>query len=207
MTVLRNPSETCRIIAEIYYCPVHYPKFCRIVYPQYRYQYLCTASLNSPTNLLSNGELLKPNYRVSINHVTCGSVLTVSNVTDAFSVWLNFNFCTSLNLFYLSFNYLILETTTLQHFLHAEIHLHIINKVGIVGNAYIDLTKEEREYKCSSEITDNLSFTIIFTVEVDDSTRYRYLLNKPVVFTNSFSQKNALINHYGQIGTLQRMRS
>ncbi|XP_003375322.1 glyco protein hormone beta-5, partial [Trichinella spiralis] len=121
MTVLRNPSETCRIIAEIYYCPVHYPKFCRIVYPQYRYQYLCTASLNSPTNLLSNGELLKPNYRVSINHVTCGSVLTVSNVTDAFSVWLNFNFCTSLNLFYLSL-------------------------VGIVGNAYIDLTKEERQY-------------------------------------------------------------
>ncbi|KRY27333.1 hypothetical protein T01_11263 [Trichinella spiralis] len=114
-------------------------------------------------------------------------------------------------------------------------------RVGIVGNAYIDLTKEERQYrwygeqlerplpylenfmppllmrkatfidnvsqKCSSEITDNLSFTIIFTVEVDDSTRYRYLLNKPVVFTNSFSQKNALINHYGQIGTLQRMRS
>ncbi|KRX32195.1 hypothetical protein T09_1054, partial [Trichinella sp. T9] len=70
--------------------------------------------------------------------------------------------------------------------------------MGIVGNAYIDLTKEERQYrwygerlerplpylknfmplllmwkatfidnvsqKCSSEITDNLSFTIIFTV-------------------------------------------
>ncbi|KRY27334.1 hypothetical protein T01_12915, partial [Trichinella spiralis] len=93
---------------------------------------------------------------------------------------------------------LIHETTTLHHFLHAEIHLHIINKVGIVGNAYIDLTKEERQYrwygerlerplpylenfmpllliqkvtfidnvsqKCSSEITDNLSFTIILTV-------------------------------------------
>ncbi|XP_003375430.1 hypothetical protein Tsp_08422 [Trichinella spiralis] len=74
-----HPHETCRIIAEIYYCPVHYPKFCRIVYPQYRYQYLCTASLNSSTNLLSNGELLKPNHRISIDHVTCGGVLTVSN--------------------------------------------------------------------------------------------------------------------------------
>ncbi|KRX39944.1 hypothetical protein T09_10451 [Trichinella sp. T9] len=50
-----------------------------IVYPQYRYQYLCTASLNSPANLLSNGELLKPNHRISIDHVTCGGVLMVSN--------------------------------------------------------------------------------------------------------------------------------
>ncbi|KRY30672.1 hypothetical protein T03_5255 [Trichinella britovi] len=48
-------------------------------YPQYRYQYLCTASLNSPANLLSNGELLKPNHRISIDHVTCGGVLMVSN--------------------------------------------------------------------------------------------------------------------------------
>ncbi|XP_003375186.1 conserved hypothetical protein [Trichinella spiralis] len=126
-------EKSIRIIGEIYYCPVHYPKFCRIVYPQYRFQYLCTASLNSPTNLLSNGELLKPNYRVSIDHVTCGSVLTVSNVTDAFSVWLNFNFCTSLNLFYLSL-------------------------VGIVGNAYIDLTKEERQYvRKNKEIRENSS--------------------------------------------------
>ncbi|KRY26919.1 hypothetical protein T03_16686, partial [Trichinella britovi] len=36
--------------------------------------------LNSPANLLSNGELLKPNHRISIDHVTCGGALTVSNV-------------------------------------------------------------------------------------------------------------------------------
>ncbi|KRY04716.1 hypothetical protein T12_10070, partial [Trichinella patagoniensis] len=41
---------------------------------------------------------------------------------------------------------------------------------------------------------------------VDDSTRYRYRLNKPVFFTYSFPQKNALVNCYGQIATLQRMR-
>ncbi|KRY26446.1 hypothetical protein T03_362 [Trichinella britovi] len=46
----------------------------------YRYQYVCAASLNSPANLLSNGELLKLNHRISIDHETCGGVLMVSNV-------------------------------------------------------------------------------------------------------------------------------
>ncbi|KRY30175.1 hypothetical protein T01_14841, partial [Trichinella spiralis] len=80
----------------------------------------------------------------------------------------------------------------------ASVKLYLLIIVGIVGNAYIDLTKEERQYrwygerlerplpylenfmpllliqkvtfidnvsqKCSSEITDNLSFTIILTV-------------------------------------------
>ncbi|KRZ93679.1 hypothetical protein T08_3823 [Trichinella sp. T8] len=49
------------------------------VYPQYRYQYVCAASLNSPANLLSNGELLKLNHRISIDHETYGGVLMVSN--------------------------------------------------------------------------------------------------------------------------------
>ncbi|KRZ67936.1 hypothetical protein T08_6146, partial [Trichinella sp. T8] len=34
--------------------------------------------LNSPANLLSNGELLKLNHRISFDHETCGGVLTVS---------------------------------------------------------------------------------------------------------------------------------
>ncbi|KRX13383.1 hypothetical protein T07_10500 [Trichinella nelsoni] len=88
------------------------------------------------------------------------------------------------------------------------------SSVGSPRNAYIDMTKEESQYrwygerlerplpylenfmplslmrkatfidnvsqKCSSEITDNLS--LISTV--DDGTRYRYRLNKPVVFTS-----------------------
>ncbi|XP_003375246.1 conserved hypothetical protein [Trichinella spiralis] len=107
-------EKSIRIIGEIYYCPVHYPKFCRIVYPQYRYQYLCTASLNSPTNLLSNA------FSTCLN-----SIAYYKQVSDTINIWL----CI------------------------ADLHVyHQINKyavsmlVGIVGNAYIDLTKEERQY-------------------------------------------------------------
>ncbi|KRX79285.1 hypothetical protein T06_9351 [Trichinella sp. T6] len=90
------------------------------------------------------------------------------------------------------------------------------SKMGIVGNAYIDLTKEERQYHWYGErlqrplpyLENFMPLLLISLISaVDDSTRYRYHLNKPVVFTYSFSQKNALVNYYGQMATLQRMRS
>ncbi|KRY22228.1 hypothetical protein T12_6128, partial [Trichinella patagoniensis] len=78
------------------------------------------------------------------------------------------------------------------------------------------LTKEERQYRWYGErlerplpyLKNFMPLLLISLISaVDDSTRYRYHLNKPVVFTYSFSQKNALVNYYGQIATLQRMRS
>ncbi|KRX58589.1 hypothetical protein T06_11367, partial [Trichinella sp. T6] len=88
--------------------------------------------------------------------------------------------------------------------------------MGIVGNAYIDLTKEERQYRWYGErlqrplpyLENFMPLLLISLISaVDESTRYRYRLNKPVVFTYSFSQKNALVNYYGQMATLQRMGS
>ncbi|KRY07682.1 hypothetical protein T12_13066 [Trichinella patagoniensis] len=67
----------------------------------------------------------------------------------------------------------------------------------------------EKPFLLTTYHRNNLSFTIILTVAsfLRLMTRYRYRLNKPVVFTYSFSQKNALIKYYGQIATLKRMRS
>ncbi|XP_003375667.1 conserved hypothetical protein [Trichinella spiralis] len=52
----------------------------------YRYQYLCTVSLNSSSHLLSNGELLRTHHRISNSHITHGTRSLVSNTIEIFFV-------------------------------------------------------------------------------------------------------------------------